>query len=70
MDDTCPVCNTRLQDRDAVKEWGRPFLARYDGQCPGCNLPIKANVHRCVGDGRRLSFRAAATQETGHREAD
>lgn len=51
--ETCPVCNARLQQRDADKEWGRPFLAKYDGQCPGCNLPIRAGVDRCVGDGRR-----------------
>lgn len=37
----CTYCNGR-EKREAVAraEQPRTFRASYDGQCPGCNLPI------------------------------
>lgn len=39
----CTICNGRDRKReieDHNDDW-REFHAKYEGQCPGCNLPIQ-----------------------------
>ena len=42
----CTVCSPRPKPEPA--EDSHPFLARYDGQCPSCDLPIRAGADRIV----------------------
>lgn len=37
--DTCSLCKQADQP-DRSRHLTNTFPARYDGQCPGCNLPI------------------------------
>jgi len=38
----CTICNGRERREAAVNaEQPRTFPARFDGQCPSCNLPIQ-----------------------------
>lgn len=39
----CTICNGReKRERAAAAETWTVFRSRYDGQCPECNLPIRA----------------------------
>ena len=42
----CSWCNPR--PASPAEPDSRPFVARYDGQCPECNLPIVAGEQRIV----------------------
>lgn len=42
----CQVCNPRPVPEPLLDS--RAFLARYDGQCPECNLPIHAGKQLIV----------------------
>lgn len=49
----CTICSGKDQaarDRAAAEELetSHPFLARYDGDCPGCGLAITAGRDRIV----------------------
>lgn len=35
----CTICNGAERRAADQKQW-RSFMARYAGQCPGCDLPI------------------------------
>lgn len=36
----CTICNGKDRARAAEESW-REFPAKYEGQCPACNLPIR-----------------------------
>lgn len=39
---TCTICNGReRRERETHTEGRREFPAKYEGQCPTCNLPIR-----------------------------
>ena len=42
----CAICNPRPAPPPVSDS--RPFVARYDGQCIECNLPIIAGTSRIV----------------------
>jgi hypothetical protein len=38
----CTICNGReRRERESHTEGWREFPAKYEGQCPACNLPIR-----------------------------
>jgi hypothetical protein len=41
--EACTICNGRdKREKAEAAERPRVFPAKYDGHCPGCNLPIHA----------------------------